>query len=84
MNVVCIVECLYSAQSYKANQTVRELELFHYKIFYYPACCTDIIPSDYFIFLHLKLWRVSHKSDNDDKLKNGVPNWLKSHVTEFS
>jgi hypothetical protein len=63
-----------------ALHTVQLLRQFKWELFDYPSHCTDLVPRDFQLFLHLKTFLALYNFTDSDKLKSAVENWLNTQM----
>ncbi|GFU45482.1 histone-lysine N-methyltransferase SETMAR [Trichonephila clavipes] len=51
--------------------------------FGHPSYSSDLTPSDFHLFLHLKSFLAGKHFNNDKELKENVSNWLKTQAATF-
>jgi len=49
----------------------------------HPPYSSDLAPSDFHLFLHLKKFLGGKRFDDNDDLKDAVQKWLTSHAATF-
>ncbi|GFW90291.1 histone-lysine N-methyltransferase SETMAR [Trichonephila clavipes] len=65
------------------RRTAAVLTEFGWKLFDHPPYSSDLAPSDYHVFLHLKKFLSGERFGKDEDLKTSVIRWLLSQAAEF-
>ncbi|GBM85531.1 hypothetical protein AVEN_53131-1 [Araneus ventricosus] len=66
--------------------TIRTRELLdgsEWELFGHPPYSTDLTPSDFHLFPHMKTWLATQRFDDDEELHVGVRAWLKFQAATF-
>lgn len=61
----------------------EKIQDFRWELFNHPPYSCDLVPSDYFLFLHFKKWLGGQRFENDKELRNVVENWFNSQAASF-
>jgi len=72
-----------NARPHPAAQTQDLITSFKWEQMYHPPYSPDLTPSDYHLFLHLKMFLGGKRFDDDDDLKEAVQKWLTSQTAAF-
>jgi histone-lysine N-methyltransferase SETMAR len=67
-----------NARPHTAAKTQEKIQDFRWELFNHPPYSPDLVPSDYFLFLHFKKWLGGQRFENDKELQNAVENWFNS------
>ncbi|GFV34573.1 histone-lysine N-methyltransferase SETMAR [Trichonephila clavipes] len=74
-----VVLLRYNARPHAARRTAAVFTKFGRKLFYHPPYSSDLAPSDFHVFLHLKKFLFSGECfGNDEGLKMSVTRWFHS------
>jgi len=49
----------------------------------HPPCSQELVPSDFYLFLHLKKHLAGKKFDDDDEVQGKVMTWFKEQAADF-
>jgi hypothetical protein len=52
------------------------IKLFSWEIFDHPPYSPDLTPSNYHLFIKMKVWLATQRSHANKELMDGVNNWL--------
>ncbi|KAJ4450185.1 hypothetical protein ANN_01592 [Periplaneta americana] len=73
-----------NARPHTARRTAAVLTEFGWELFDHPPYSSDLAPSDFHVFLHLKKFLSSgERFGNDEELKTSVTRWFHSQAAEF-
>lgn len=72
-----------NARPHTANRTKELLNSFKWEIFPHPPYSPDLAPSDFHLFPKMKTWLATQRFDDDEELRAGVTEWLRSPAAEF-
>ena len=72
-----------NARPHTVRRTVTKLREFKWEVLDHPSCIPDLAPSDYHLFMHMKIWLGSKRFGDDEELKISVAAWLRSQEGEF-
>ncbi|KAJ8884733.1 hypothetical protein PR048_010929 [Dryococelus australis] len=70
-------------KTHTADQTKALTEIFGWQQLEHSPYMSDLAPSDYHVFLHLKRFLTSKHFHTDEKVKTMVQEWLSSQAKEF-
>jgi hypothetical protein len=56
------------------------LQSFNWEVLEHPAHSPDLAPSDFYLFLHLKIHLAGQKFHEDEEVKNEVTAWLRAQA----
>ena len=65
-----------NVQPHTVARTNALIKLFNREIFDRPPYSPDLAPSDYHLFTKVKVWLATHCFHTNEKLMDGVNNWL--------
>ncbi len=72
-----------NARPHSAAQTQDLITSFKWEQVDHPPYSSDLAPSDFHLFLHLKKFLGGKRFDDDDDLKDAVQKWLTSQAAAF-
>jgi len=59
------------------------MNLFNWEIFDHPPCSLDLLPGGYHLFTKMKVWLATRCFHTNEKLMDGVNNWLHNLAAPF-
>ena len=74
---------LDNARPHTARATIDALETLKFEVLSHPSYSTDLAPSDFHFFPHLKRDLKRTHITSDDEVKQSVTSWIKQRIPEF-
>jgi histone-lysine N-methyltransferase SETMAR len=59
------------------------LEQLHWEVFEHPPYSSDLTPSDFYPFLHLKRFLAAERFSSDDEVKTAMQHWVEALTADF-
>jgi transposase len=72
-----------NVRPHTAPHTHALIKLFNSEIFDHPPYSPDLAPSDYHLFIKMKVWLATQRFHTNEELMDGVNNWLHNLVAPF-
>jgi len=72
-----------NAQPHTAVRTNVLIKSFSWEIFDHPPYSPDLAPSDYNLFIKIKVWLATQRFHTNEELIEGVNNWLHNLAAPF-
>jgi transposase len=72
-----------NARPHTTAHTSALIKLFNWEIFDHSPYSPDLVPSDYHLFVKMKVWLATQRFHTNEELMDGVNNWLHNLAAPF-
>jgi len=72
-----------NARPHTVARTNALIKLFNWEIFDHPPYSPDLVPSNYHLFIKMKVWLATLCFHTNEELMDGVNNWLCNLAAPF-
>ena len=74
---------LHNARPHTAARTNALMKPFNWEILDHPPYSPDLAPSNYYLFIKMKVWLATQSFHTNEELVDGVKNWLHNLAALF-